>query len=87
MLEHLSSPGFKSTAREVKPCVPVVGIVPLNEEWTAVLSERWHPADPVRVVEEGEAELLVRDLVDVRCLPCVLPVEASRMLTHRDVIM
>lgn len=72
VLEHLSSAGLRSKAKTMKtiPCVPLVGIVPMNEEWTAVLVERWEELGPSRI-EGVEFQGLVEDIVGVSSAPLV----------------
>ena len=45
VVEHLASAGVRSAARAhgVLAAVPTVGIIPICEDWTAVLTERWEP--------------------------------------------
>lgn len=66
VLEHLSSAGLRSNAKAQKviPCVPLVGIVPMNEEWTVVLVERWEVLDVSRF-ERAELQGLFEDIVGV----------------------
>ncbi|KDE07425.1 hypothetical protein MVLG_02292 [Microbotryum lychnidis-dioicae p1A1 Lamole] len=56
IIELLSTPGARSnaTAQKVIPLVPVVGIVPFNEEWTAILFERWDPLPSIVGAEQAK---------------------------------
>ncbi|KAM0751226.1 hypothetical protein T439DRAFT_374092 [Meredithblackwellia eburnea MCA 4105] len=64
ILEHLSSPSIRSSARGkgLVPSVPVVGIVPLNAEWTAVVSERWDSVTGEDMRKVGDVGALLKDL-------------------------
>ncbi|SCV70303.1 BQ2448_1697 [Microbotryum intermedium] len=77
IIELLSTPGARSNAaaQKVIPLVPVVGIVPFNEEWTAILFERWGPLPPV--MGPDQAKRFVLGIVGA-----VAHLHAAHYITH-----
>ena len=65
VLEHLSSSSVRSNAssQRIIATVPLVGLVPLSEEWTAVLTERW---EPVLSVSATDFPGFAKDVAAVR---------------------
>ncbi|KAK4706023.1 hypothetical protein P7C70_g175, partial [Phenoliferia sp. Uapishka_3] len=62
VLEHLASAGVRSSAKShgILATVPTIGIVPLSEEWTAVLTERWEALD---CVEPASFPTFAKDII------------------------
>lgn len=65
VLEHLSSSSVRSNAssQRIIATVPLVGLVPLSEDWTAVLTERW---EPVLSVSATDFPGFAKDVAAVR---------------------
>ncbi|GAA5933789.1 hypothetical protein JCM10213_008596 [Rhodosporidiobolus nylandii] len=66
ILEHLSLPTSRTSAHKYldgggAAVQPLVGIVPLSTEWTAVMTERWQPWDGKAQPEE--VEQFAKDIV------------------------
>lgn len=66
IIEHLSSSSIRSnaTALGVIAMVPLVGFVPLSENWTAVVSESWDDV-ALNKLNPSDFPVFVKDVVGV----------------------
>ncbi|KAI5479300.1 hypothetical protein MNV49_003818 [Pseudohyphozyma bogoriensis] len=81
VLEYLAGAGLKTNAKAhgVVALVPVVGLVPLSEDWTAVLTERWDAPSSVPAAEFAKFAIdivgLTESLPTSRLFELALPLD------------